>query len=52
MKKEFESSMVNEPSVFEPLRLYCIHFYIQQYPKDVYPDIEGPDQTTRIHDYE
>ena len=23
-KKEFESSTVNEPSVFEPLRLYCI----------------------------
>ena len=22
-KKEFESSTVNEPSVFEPLRLYC-----------------------------
>ena len=24
LKKEFESSTVNEPSVFEPLRLYCI----------------------------
>ena len=23
MKKEFESSTVNESSVFEPLRLYC-----------------------------
>ena len=22
--KKFESSRVNEPSVFEPLRLYCI----------------------------
>ena len=24
LKKEFESSTVNEPSVFEPLRFYCI----------------------------
>ena len=24
LKKEFESSTVNEPSLFEPLRLYCI----------------------------
>ena len=23
LKKEFESSTVNEPHVFEPLRLYC-----------------------------
>ena len=23
LKKEFESSTVNEPSVFEPLGLYC-----------------------------
>ena len=25
LKKEFESYMVNGPSVFEPLRLYCIN---------------------------
>ena len=24
LKKEFKSSTVNQPSVFEPLRLYCI----------------------------
>ena len=27
LKKEFESSTVNEPSVFEPLKLYCIFFF-------------------------
>ena len=25
LKKEFETAMVNEPSVFEPLKFYCIH---------------------------
>ena len=24
LKKEFETAMVNEPSVFEPLKFYCI----------------------------
>ena len=24
LKKEFETTVVNEPSVFEPLKLYCI----------------------------
>ena len=24
-KNEFERSVVNEPSVFEPLKFYCIH---------------------------
>ena len=24
LKNEFESAVVNEPSVFEPLRFYCI----------------------------
>ena len=24
LKNEFESAMVNEPSVFEPLKFYCI----------------------------
>ena len=24
LKKEFEITMVNEPSVFEPLKFYCI----------------------------
>ena len=27
LNKEFESSTVNEPSVFEPMRLYCIFTY-------------------------
>ena len=25
LKNEFETAMVNEPSVFEPLKFYCIH---------------------------
>ena len=31
LKKEFETTMVNEPSVFEPLKFYCISwclFYV------------------------
>ena len=26
LKSEFETAMVNEPSVFEPLKVYCIKF--------------------------
>ena len=26
LKKEFEMAVVNEPSVFEPLQLYCISY--------------------------
>ena len=26
LKKEFETAVVNEPSVFEPLKFYCIFF--------------------------
>ena len=26
LKKEFETAVVNEPSVFEPLKFYCICF--------------------------
>ena len=25
LKNEFETAVVNEPSVFEPLKFYCIH---------------------------
>ena len=27
LKNEFETAMVNEPSVFEPLKLYCTPFF-------------------------
>ena len=27
LKKEFETAVVNEPSVFEPLKFYCIIFF-------------------------
>ena len=27
LKNEFEAAMVNEPSVFEPLKFYCIVFH-------------------------
>ena len=26
LKNEFETAVVNEPSVFEPLKFYCIYF--------------------------
>ena len=26
-KKEFETAKVNEPSLFEPLKFYCIRYY-------------------------
>ena len=26
LKNEFETAMVNEPSMFEPLKVYCISF--------------------------
>ena len=32
LKKEFETAVVNEPSVFEPLKFYCISEYIRHYP--------------------
>ena len=28
LKNEFETAMVNEPSVFEPLKFYCIYINI------------------------
>ena len=27
LKKEIETAVVNEPSVFEPLKFYCISFF-------------------------
>ena len=30
LKNEFETVVVNEPSVFEPLKFYCIYFKLQQ----------------------
>ena len=34
LKNEFETTMVNEPSVFEPLKFYCTKFYL--------PDVTWP----------
>ena len=34
LKNEFETAVVNEPSVFKPLKFYCIFFpktFLQQY---------------------
>ena len=31
LKNEFETAMVNEPSVFEPLKFYCISGYPRSY---------------------
>ena len=30
-KNEFETAVVNEPSVFEPLKFYCICFYLKNW---------------------
>ena len=39
LKSKFETAVVNEPSVFEPPKNYCIciylHFFFQNYPKYV-----------------
>ena len=36
LKNEFEIAMVNEPSVFEPLKDYCIHRYIVESGEPLY----------------
>ena len=28
LKNEFETALVNEPSVFEPLKFYCIYLFL------------------------
>ena len=33
LKNEFETAMVNEPSVFEPLKFYCIILCFKQKPQ-------------------
>ena len=30
LKNEFETAVVNEPSVFEPLKLYCITRFVSR----------------------
>ena len=34
LKNEFETAVVNEPSVFEPLKFYCIQQKIKMLNKD------------------
>ena len=29
LKNEFEKAVVNEPSVFEPLKFYCMQYHTQ-----------------------
>ena len=31
LRNEFETAVVNEPSVFEPLKFYCIYMYYAMY---------------------
>ena len=33
LKNQFETAVVNEPSVFEPLKFYCIRFNFSFYSK-------------------
>ena len=32
LKNEFETAVVNEPSVFEPLKFYCIYVRDEKVP--------------------
>ena len=32
LKEEFKTAMVNKPSVFEPLKFYCIYGYESGFP--------------------
>ena len=41
LKNEFESAMVNEPSVFEPLKFYCILEHQKFYKSVVHFNILG-----------
>ena len=38
LKKEFETAVVNEPSVFEPLKFYCK--YVQNLSEIIYHKID------------
>ena len=38
LKNEFKTAVVNEPSVFEPLKFYC---KCQQHPVKQYPSVVG-----------
>ena len=40
LKNEFETAVLNEPSVFEPLKVYCIIGSFQQRPIGFAYDIE------------
>ena len=40
LKKEFESSTVNNPSVFEPLRLYCSIEDVQEEPQSYFGHLQ------------
>ena len=42
LKNEFETAVVNEPSVFEPLKLDCITFFPEIHNKRVH----GPESLT------
>ena len=30
LKNEFETAVVNEPSVFEPMKVYCFHHFLKR----------------------
>ena len=32
LKNEFETAVINEPSVFEPLKVYCIYLSCKSHP--------------------
>ena len=42
LKNEFETAVVNEPSVFEPLEFYCILVCDRDFRKEQHPDNVGP----------
>ena len=43
LKNEFETAVVNEPSVFEPLKFYCILLYVSD---EIYMQLYRPQAET------
>ena len=46
LKNEFETAVVNEPSVFEPLKFYCIKGFGQRSKNDLTLNTQNLDVTT------
>ena len=45
LKKKFEAAVINELSVFEPLKSYCASFFMAQH-HSAYPSVNGKSVST------